>query len=99
MLGDYGEVLVMDWGLPYDRRFPRIDAVNQSDSLGGSPAYMSPEIVNGPVESIKKSSDVYLLAILYEIIGGMPPHSGRDVMECLMAARKIGSTRFATTAS
>jgi len=38
--------------------------------------------------------------MLYEIIGGQPPHSGRDVMQCLMnAAQKIRSTPFATTAS
>src|SRR4029079_6854352 len=39
------------------------------------------------VETSSATSDFYLLgAILYEIIGGRPPHSGRDVMQCLMAA-------------
>ena len=90
MLGDYGEVLVMDWGLArISPEFPNAASVSQSDVMGGTPAYMAPEMATGPIELVTTASDVYLLgAILYEIITGHPPHSGRTVMACLLAAAK-----------
>ena len=90
MLGDFGEVLVMDWGLArISDEFPSVDAVSQSDVMGGTPAYMAPEMATGPVDQITTASDTYLLgAILFEILTGRPPHSGGTVMACLFAAAK-----------
>jgi WD40 repeat protein/serine/threonine protein kinase len=90
MLGDFGEVLVMDWGLArVNSQFPSHASVTQSDAMGGTPAYMAPEMATGPLERITTASDIYLLgAILYEIITGRPPHTGKTVMACLFAAAK-----------
>jgi WD40 repeat protein/serine/threonine protein kinase len=90
MLGDFGEVLVMDWGLArVTAQFPNVASVSQSDAMGGTPAYMAPEMATGPLEKITAASDVYLLgAILYEIITGKPPHTGKSVMACLFSAAK-----------
>ncbi len=90
MLGDFGEVLVMDWGLaiPTDR-FKKSKTVGTSKTMGGTPAYMAPEMATGPFDKISYTSDVYLLgAMLYEVVTGSPPHTGRDVMKCLVAASK-----------
>jgi len=90
MLGDFGEVLVMDWGLArISPEFPNADSVTQSDVMGGTPAYMAPEMATGPIDEITITSDVYLLgAILFEIIAGRPPHTGKTVMACLFSAAK-----------
>ncbi|MDX1947210.1 MAG: protein kinase [Pirellulaceae bacterium] len=90
MLGDFGEVLVMDWGIALSTpMFVKSGRISQSTSMGGTPAYMAPEMATGPLDTIGPAADVYLLgAILYEIITGKAPHTGRDVMACLYAAAR-----------
>ena len=90
MLGDFGEVLLMDWGLAYSTPdFRKAASITQTHSMGGSPAYMAPEMATGPIERINTASDVYLLgAILYEILTGKAPHAGSNVSKCLIAAAR-----------
>ncbi|MCA8995308.1 MAG: serine/threonine protein kinase, partial [Planctomycetaceae bacterium] len=81
MLGKFGEVLVMDWGLAIQL------GRKEELTLGGTPAYMAPEMARHQISKIGMQSDIYLLgAILYEIIAGYPPHPGRTVTECVGAA-------------
>ena len=88
MLGDFGEVLVMDWGLALvTEKSAKNSILEGSGGLGGTPAYMAPEMVTGPIESITSLSDVYLLgAMLYRILEGRAPHSGNSVTACVRAA-------------
>jgi hypothetical protein len=91
MIGGFGEVLVMDWGLalPYGDTFEKSRSVTTQASMGGTPAYMAPEMATGPFDKMGPAADIYLLgAILYEIVTGLPPHRGKDVMKCLFAAAK-----------
>jgi len=84
MLGNFGEVLLMDWGLAFS-----LASSSRNTGMGGTPAYMAPEMASGPIERVGLASDIYLLgAMLYEIIAGKPPHRGKSVMECLFAAAK-----------
>ena len=90
MLGDFGEVLVLDWGLAVategHRPTPNVSAAY---NIAGTPAYMAPELAFGPLERIGRHSDIYLLgAILYEVITGKPPHTGKNARDCLKAAAK-----------
>jgi hypothetical protein len=88
MLGPYGEVLLMDWGLAASVGSPRAQPLTLETVCSGTPAYMAPEVAGCKLERIGTASDVYLLGgILYEIVTGRPPHGGRQVMECIAAAR------------
>lgn len=77
MLGDHGEVLVMDWGiakiLPHGETvFPDSNAIRPNvGSIVGTPEYISPEQAAGESDSVAAHSDVFSLGcVLYEIITG-----------------------------
>ena len=93
MLGEFGEVIVMDWGLALAvTDNGKAERVNAGLGIAGTPAYLAPEMAApGRWREIGPASDVYLLgAILYEILTGHRPHEGKDVRECLRnAARNV----------
>lgn len=88
MLGDFGEVLVMDWGLAAAVTDEgKADKLDSDNALGGTPAYMAPEMAVADMDRIGKCSDIYLLGgILFEIVTGKRPHVGPTVTDCLVSA-------------
>ena len=101
MIGEFGEVLVMDWGLSkikgideiqVQRDFPADNDYTKTleGSILGTPAYMPPEQARGNISSTDERSDIFSLgAILYEIITGKPPYEGSSIMEVLAKAVKV----------
>lgn len=92
MIGEYGEVFVMDWGIAASVgdgiQAEKLD--NESD-IQGTPEYMAPEMVFGDPDKIGQRSDIYLLGgILYNIATGQKPRQASSPHECLrMAAANI----------
>ncbi len=92
MLGDFGEVLVMDWGLAkVEGREVVTDFYLQGGEdhrpgqTLGTPAYMPPEQARGELELVDELSDVYALgAILYEILTLEPPFVGQTPFEVML---------------
>ena len=85
MLGDFGDVLVLDWGLA---AMVMDDRSQNKRELVGTPMYMAPEMASGKLEMIGETTDIYLLGgLLYEILTGHPPHYGHaTVRTCLQRA-------------
>ncbi len=100
MIGSFGEVLLMDWGLAmaYPRRVDDPDApewlrdpnalVNRPLNPAGTPSYMAPEQTYSTTHQLGPWTDVYLLGgILYRILTGAPPHKGNDASETFKLAQ------------
>ncbi|MFT5680750.1 MAG: serine/threonine protein kinase/formylglycine-generating enzyme required for sulfatase activity [Myxococcota bacterium] len=90
MVGDFGEVLVMDWGLGRaltdvieedaeavltDEEQTLNTHATRYGQVMGTPTYMPPEQAVGLIGLLRPASDVYALgAILYEMLAGEPPY-------------------------
>ncbi len=103
MLGDFGEVLVMDWGLAKvlaesPREEPRASAppktgLSASTTLDGTvmgtPINMSPEQARGEVDHLDFRSEVYSLGtILYQILTLRPPVADDEVWQVVEAVAR-----------
>ncbi|MCA9570591.1 MAG: serine/threonine protein kinase, partial [Myxococcales bacterium] len=99
MLGEHGEVLVLDWGLarpsdamdvPHPGLPESVDSpsLTRTGALLGTPIYMAPEQVG--YGRITPRTDVYALgAVLYEVLQGHPPRRGevKDVLAATLGGR------------
>jgi eukaryotic-like serine/threonine-protein kinase len=96
MVGAYGEVYLMDWGLARLRPDATAGiAVSSTDAASGprsrvlgTPGFMAPEQAHGREADYTERTDVFGLGgVLFAILTGRSPFSGSDVTEALARAR------------
>jgi serine/threonine-protein kinase len=104
MLGEFGETLVVDWGLAKALRQPAVESIGEvrppvpgagdggETAVGqavGTPAFMSPEQAAGAWDELGPAADIFSLgAVLYTILTGRPPYQGGHVATVLEKARR-----------
>ncbi|MCB9792849.1 MAG: SUMF1/EgtB/PvdO family nonheme iron enzyme [Alphaproteobacteria bacterium] len=98
MVGEYGAVLVLDWGLakvlgrasihPDDAietaRTSNDSYATRQGRVSGTPAYMPPEQAQGMRDLLGPTADVWSLgAVLFEILAGRAPFHGVDAHQVM----------------
>jgi formylglycine-generating enzyme required for sulfatase activity len=106
MVGAFGEVQVMDWGLAKEIGGAEPEATvpdtggalediaaTMAGQIKGTPAYMAPEQARG--EAVDARADVFALGgILAAILTGKPPFAGNSVLDTIIIAAQaeLGDT-------
>ncbi len=84
MLGEFGEVYVLDWGIACALGVQ----ASEAGDVVGTPAFMAPEMASLGLDAITPRTDVYLLgAMLHEVLTRRGRHEGGSVLAMVNRAR------------
>ena len=110
MLGDFGEVYVLDWGLArvlddgdegaatakdVADGVISLDGMTQAGAVLGTPGYMAPEQMED-ARAVGPAADVYALgSILFEILAGQPLHAKGQVLTSTLKGTETSAAKRA----
>ncbi len=87
-----GHAVVADFGIAVAVSAAGGERVTETGIAVGTPSFMSPEQASGDAE-IDERTDIYSLGcVLYEMLGGEPPHSG-DTPQAILTQKLVGELR------
>jgi serine/threonine-protein kinase len=92
MVGQFGSVFVLDWGLMRWTPLPEAAAVageglTRADAIHGTPGYLAPEQARG--EPMLPASDVFALGlVLWELLAGRRAIDRSDPVRAVLAAQR-----------
>jgi eukaryotic-like serine/threonine-protein kinase len=96
MVGTFGQVYVMDWGLARltkSRPASGKNAMMETAGPVGTPPYMSPEQARGKPDEMDERCDVFGLgAILYQIVSGRVPYGPASSAQQILVRALTGQT-------
>lgn len=100
MVGAFGEVLLMDWGLALNFDSERLKELSSGDVISelpttasasnpaGTPAYMAPEQTEMTSGNVGPWTDIYLLGgMLYVLLTGRAPRIGASSLNAMRQAQ------------
>lgn len=86
MVGDFGEVVVMDWGVAQSRKDAAEQKLGEIMVTVGTPGYMSPEQARGELRALTPKSDVWAMgALLYELLTFKPAYEGSTPLQLMVS--------------
>ncbi|HYK21531.1 MAG TPA: serine/threonine-protein kinase [Pyrinomonadaceae bacterium] len=106
MIGSFGEVLVLDWGVAKIRNHPRSSAAKTKTNLPsdtmegtviGTRDYMSPEQARGEIDQLDERSDIYSLgAVLHFLLKDQRVVSKSAKAICAKAMARAKESRYSS---